>query len=125
HRRFSSYFGNDHAHRHVDALPSMDPPEHTTVRRAVAPPFHPGRSRDHHRVVDDVVTTASDRFAANPRRVDAVGGFATTVPAGVLAPVLGIEARTLIALADRGAPHRDRFWSQLLAERSRRTDAEA
>ena len=112
--RFSSWYGNDRARRHVDALPSIDPPEHSRVRRVVAAPFLPRASRSYEALVDDVVERACVRLSGTPRRVDAIRSFANVVPIEVLAAVLGMNGRSLAAAADRAGPYKWSLFSRAL-----------
>src|SRR4051794_40815075 len=116
--RFSSWFGNDRARRHVDALPSIDPPEHTRIRRAVATPFLPRATRSYEDVVDGVVERACARLAKAHRRIDAIRSFANVIPVEVLATVLGMEPRSLAAAADRAGPYKWSLFSRALQEGS-------
>jgi len=106
--RFSSWFGNDRGRRHVDALPSIDPPEHTRIRRAVAAPFLPRATTGYEDVVERVVERACARLGGTRRRIDAIRSFAGVVPVEVLAAVLDMEARSLAAAADSAGPYK---WS--------------
>jgi cytochrome P450 len=108
HGTYSSWYGNDRTARHVDALASMDPPDHTRIRRAGAVPFARASTGAFVGIVDAAVARACGRLAQSDRRVDAVRVFAKAAPIEVLARVIGVAPVSLDAALDRPGPLR---WS--------------
>lgn len=72
-----------------DSFASMDPPEHTRLRKIVAPWFTPAAMRDRRALVEKVVQEHLDRLdPAAP--VDLIGDFAVRVPSQVICALLGL-----------------------------------
>lgn len=82
-------------------LVRLDPPEHTTIRRALLPSLSPGAISHLRIYVDDLARSLVDRVLA-PGRGEVVGGLASPLPVLVAARWLGVpddEARRLARLA--------------------------
>lgn len=85
-------------------LLTMNPPDHSRLRRLVASSFAPARIRGMRDTVRSVVEEALDQLPAG-EVVDFVSGFAAPVPLTMISEILGVP------IADR--PH-FRRWSELL-----------
>jgi cytochrome P450 len=67
----------------------LDPPEHTRIRRAVAPSFAPRRTDAHRPVIEAIAATLVARCAASGR-ADLVCDLAVPLAVGVLCQVAGL-----------------------------------
>ena len=72
-----------------DSFASVDPPEHTRLRKIVAPYFAPQAMRRLELAVQRVVHSELDRLD-RPDTVDLVGEFAVRVPSRVICEMLGL-----------------------------------
>lgn len=68
---------------------TMDPPEHTRIRRALAGEFSAGRAEASRAAVQRIVDTALDEMTAQDRPVDFVAAFARPMAMRVLCHLLG------------------------------------
>jgi cytochrome P450 len=98
----------------ADAMISMDPPEHTRLRKLVAGAFTEKRIQALRpqvaRIVDDLI----DKMLAGPRPADLSHSFSLMVPASVICVLLGVP------IADVGRFHE---WSNVIfADWSRSRD---
>jgi cytochrome P450 len=68
----------------------LDPPEHSRLRRLIAPAFHPQRIRAFRPVIERITAGLLDELAAGPVPADLVAGFAKPLPMRVICHVLGV-----------------------------------
>ena len=81
----------------IDYMLTVDPPEHTRLRKVVARAFAPQRIENLRQSTKEIAERLADEVAA-PETPDLIGGFATLIPIAVICELLGVP------LADR-----DRF----------------
>ncbi|WP_280236890.1 cytochrome P450 [Nocardia cyriacigeorgica] len=74
-----------------DSLASANPPEHTRLRKLVAPLFGAAQMRARREFVEDLVERQLDRLAGGDP-VDLIDGFALRIPSLVIADLLGLPA---------------------------------
>jgi cytochrome P450 len=74
------------------SLLSMDPPEHTRLRKLVASTFTARRMRLLRPQITDIVNELLDGLLAQPRPADLVRGFSTPLPIRVICQMLGVAA---------------------------------
>ncbi|NUS73394.1 MAG: cytochrome P450 [Corynebacteriales bacterium] len=72
-----------------DSFASMDPPEHTRLRKIVAPSFTPAAMRAQTSFVERVVQEELDRLDGHGK-VDLIDEFAVRVPSRVICELLGM-----------------------------------
>lgn len=90
-RRLRSPSGEDGhvVHPLDDSFASMDPPDHTRLRKIVAPGFTPRALRGRRPFMEKVVAEQLDRLdRAEP--VDLIGEFAVRVPSRIICELLGL-----------------------------------
>ncbi|MDX5459240.1 MULTISPECIES: cytochrome P450 [Micromonospora] len=88
---------------------TMDPPEHTRLRRALAGEFSPGRAESSRAAVQQVVDVTLDEMIAQGQPVDFVAAFARPMAMRVLCDLLG-------------APHSD---AEFILQRTRIMDQQS
>ncbi|WP_395656986.1 cytochrome P450 [Nocardioides sp.] len=81
---------------------TRNPPDHTRLRRLVAPAFAPHRLAAFEVLVEDTVATLVDR-AASSGTFDLMEGLANPLPVAVISSLLGLEEDEGTALAAYGA----------------------
>ena len=81
----------------IDYMLTVDPPEHTRLRKVVARAFAPQRIENLRQSTKEIAERLADEVAAQ-ETPDLIGGFATLIPIAVICELLGVP------LADR-----DRF----------------
>jgi len=78
-------------------LVTLDPPAHTTLRRALQEAFKPRMIEEMRAMVEAIASELiDDALARDPRRIDLVDAVAYPLPANMIASILGIPR------ADRG-----------------------
>lgn len=80
----------DVAHPVEHSLLAMNPPEHTKLRRVVAPWFTPRALRRRTETIENTVREFCDRLASR-ERFDLISEFATRLPIRVICDLLGVD----------------------------------
>lgn len=75
-----------------DSMISMDPPEHSRMRRLVAGAFTEKRMQALRPEVARIVDGLLDTMAAGPRPADLIGSFSLPLPSSVICSLLGVPA---------------------------------
>jgi cytochrome P450 len=78
-----------------------DPPDHTRLRRLVAPTFTPRAIESQRRLIEQTADELLDR-AERTGRFDLVSGYAAPLPVRVIAALLGLDQADAPALARHG-----------------------
>jgi cytochrome P450 len=81
----------------------FDPPEHTRLRRMLAPAFTARRLRRLEPRIGEIVEAALDDLERAGRPADLVSGFALPVPSLVICELLGVPYADRAAFQDRAA----------------------
>jgi cytochrome P450 len=71
-------------------IQSLDPPDHTVLRRMLAPEFTLRQMRGLHPFVQQIVDQLIDDMIAGPRPTDLVQAFSLPIPSVVIAQMLGV-----------------------------------
>ncbi|RJO70902.1 cytochrome P450 [Nocardia panacis] len=104
--------GNDAALRLRELTPGplvvADPPDHTRLRRVLAPEFTVSRMRRLRPRIEEIVTGHLDAMALHGGPVDLVESFALPVPSLVICELLGVPYADRADFQRRGAAQLDR-----------------
>jgi len=73
----------------IDYMLTVDPPEHTRLRKLVARAFAPQRIEDLRQSTKEIAERLADEVAAQ-ETPDLIGGFATLIPIAVICELLGV-----------------------------------
>jgi cytochrome P450 len=92
----------------TSALPQMDPPEHTKLRRILAPYFGQRQAENLRPSVQNIVDRRIDRLLQQSRKTDLVADFAVPVASSVIAILLGLPISDREFFASRTAVRFDR-----------------